>query len=313
MNSFRACGRAAIKSRGYFSCRAVTSRRIHLGTGSGGQMEHRSIRLPIAASLLISLSMLGLTAGTQPLHAADLPVSPPVAVAVHTWSGCYVGVNAGWMGGADRITTRPGPGGSIGPLSGLPPADAALLTNTYSSNQSAGFTGGGQAGCNWQSAGSPLVVGTELDFNGSMLKESTTAAYAPVTLPVTGLDVPGRIEAVTKRLDWYSTVRGRLGLGWDRWLGYVTGGLAVAHIHSSLEIPIGPFSGSKSQTRYGWAAGGGLEYAFANKWTVRLEYLYLDFGTYTYVAPHTIAAGRFWSVDVNAREHVLRAGVNYRF
>ncbi|MPZ39248.1 MAG: outer membrane beta-barrel protein [Rhizobiales bacterium] len=276
-------------------------------------MAHRLIRSAIAASLLLSSGVLGLTAGARTVHAADLPVAPPVVATVHGWAGCYVGVNAGWMGGADRITTRPGPGGSLGPLSGLPPADAALLTSTYSSNQSAGFTGGGQTGCNWQRAGSPLVIGAELDFNGARLRESVTAAYAPVTLPVTGIDIPGRIEVVTKRLDWYSTIRGRLGLGWDRWLAYVTGGLAITHIRSSLDIPVAPFAGSDSRTRYGWTAGGGVEYAFASKWTVRLEYLFLDFGAYTYVAPHTIANARFWSADVDAREHVLRAGLNYRF
>jgi outer membrane immunogenic protein len=281
----------------------------------GESMKHRSNRLPVAAHLLLVLGVLTMMTGTEPLRAADLPAAPavPIATAVHRWTACHVGVNAGWIAGAGRITTRPGPGGSLGPIGGLPPGDAALLTNTYSSNRAAGFTGGGQAGCDWQAAGSPFVIGVELDGNGSTLREATTAAYAAVTLPATATDIPSRTETVTQRLDWYATVRGRLGLAWDRWLGYVTGGLAVGNIQSSLEIPIAPFFGTASQTRYGWTAGAGIEYSLAQQWTVKLEYLYLDFGTFSYAVQHALTDQRFWSVDVSAREHVLRAGVNYRF
>src|SRR5262245_7714759 len=276
-------------------------------------MAKRSMRSRISTSLLAWSGALGLMAGAQPAQAGE-PLHPtPGVTAAYGWTGCYLGANAGWIGGAERIVTRPGPGQSIGPPSGLPPGDAALLTHSYSSQEAAGFTGGGQIGCNWQRAGSAFVFGVEADLNGAGLSESRLAAYPGLLLPDTAINVPAHSETVTKSLDWYSTLRGRAGLSWDRWLGYVTAGLAVGHLESSFEASLGPFAGSDSRTRYGWVAGGGLEYALGKNWSAKVEYLYLDFGTYSYTVPHTVVDNRFSSVDVDAQEHVVRAGLNYRF
>lgn len=269
-------------------------------------------RSPSALGLLVLSGVSALMAAIQPARASD-PASLAGTVVARNWTGCYAGVNAGWIGGADQILTHPGSGASLGPLTGLPAADAALLTNTYRSQDPAGFTGGGQVGCNWQRGGSPFVLGVEADVNGSGLKESRLAAYPGVTLPVTGVNIPARSEVVTTSLDWYSTLRGRLGLSWGRWLGYVTGGLAIAHIESGFELDTGPFAGSDSRTRFGWTGGAGLEYAFHNNWSLKVEYLYLDFGSYSYQVRHLTSDTRFWAVDVEAREHVVRAGLNYKF
>ena len=157
------------------------------------------------------------------------------------------------------------------------------------------------------------MFGIEADLNGAEISDARIAAYPAMTLPVTALNIPAHSEVITKDLDWYSTVRGRVGFSWDRWLGYVSAGLAVAHVDSSFAANTGPFAGSDSRTRYGWAGGAGLEYAFSKNWSAKIEYLYLDFGSYTYTVPHTVIDNRFWSVDVDAREHVVRAGLNHRF
>lgn len=271
----------------------------------------KSIRSLLVAPALMLQSSLTLGAATQPGHAADIPGRTPALVAVHNWTGCTIGANAGWIGGADRLTTYPGP--TVGPPPGLTPAEIALVTHRHASRNSAGFSGGAQAGCNWQDAGSRLVLGVEVDFNAARLKEQSATVYPPTTVNAI-VDIPSHVESVTKKLDWYSTIRGRWGLAHDRWLGYVTGGLAVAHVESSLDwINDGSsiFTGSDSRTRFGWTVGGGIEYALTGQWSARLEYVYVDVGTFTYEVPH-VSVDQSWKVDVRAREHVLRVGLNYR-
>jgi outer membrane immunogenic protein len=272
-------------------------------------MMRKSMRVA-TAGVLSALSASGLAMKADTARAADLPTKPPLTVHGFNWSGCYLGVNAGWIGDAGRIDTYPGP--TFGP--GLTPGEVAIATNRHSSNRSGGFTGGGQAGCNWQRAGSPLALGAEADFSGAWLRQSSLTAY-PVVVVNPGLDIPTHFEDVRKQVDWLSTIRARLGFVQDRWLLYATGGLAVAQIESSLNwINNGSsiFNGSDSRVRVGWTAGGGLEYAFADNWSAKAEYLYLDFGHYSYDVPHT-SVDQAWTMDVRAREHLLRVGLNYRF
>jgi outer membrane immunogenic protein len=100
----------------------------------------------------------------------------------------------------------------------------------------------------------------------------------------------------------------------DRWLVYATGGLAVAHINSSLNLQYatGSYNGSDSRTRAGYTVGGGVEYSFAQNWSAKLEYLYLDFGTYTFISPNSNDPLADWATSVRAREHVVRVGLNYK-
>ena len=63
--------------------------------------------------------------------------------------------------------------------------------------------------------------------------------------------------------------------------------------------------------RSGWTAGGGLEVAFDPRWSVKLEYLYMDLGrrdmawTFTGLPPI--------EESVQAQQNVVRAGLNFRF
>jgi len=110
-----------------------------------------------------------------------------------------------------------------------------------------------------------------------------------------------------------------LGFAADRALFFLTGGLAVAHINSSLTYALAGaatplYLGSDSRTRTGYTVGGGFEYAFTNNLSAKLEYLYLDFGTYTFDSAIIIALPAIaWATDVRAREHVVRVGLNYKF
>ena len=98
-------------------------------------------------------------------------------------------------------------------------------------------------------------------------------------------------------------MRGRVGYAWDRWLPYVTGGVAFGDIEANRT----GFAGN-SDTNAGWTIGAGIEGVIAGNWTAKLEYLYADLGDTTCSAA---ACGTATNVDLSMS--VFRAGVNYRF
>src|SRR5947208_3079498 len=133
--------------------------------------------LLLTASALVAFAAAG-TAG-----AADLPVKAPVMAPVlapaFSWTGCYIGGNAGWIGGGDRYDLSMA-GGFLNPLNVFSiPANSALLNHSYTSNGSSnsGFTGGGQIGCNYQNGS--FVWGVEADINGSSQRDQINASYGP--------------------------------------------------------------------------------------------------------------------------------------
>ena len=78
--------------------------------------------------------------------------------------------------------------------------------------------------------------------------------------------------AVTKN-SWLGTARGRIGYAFGRFLQYITGGGAYGDVKGSL-LGVGDFK----QTKAGWTGGAGVEYAFIDNWSAKLEYLYVDLG-----------------------------------
>ena len=126
-----------------------------------------------------------------------------------------------------------------------------------------GFFGGAQLGYNWQAAGSPWVFGLEADVSFGDIDGTATFT--------TG------VESFKTNTDTLGTVRARLGYAVDRALWYVTGGLAWANHEMTLTAPaFGTVT--SSNTHLGWAIGGGLEWAFADAWTAKIEYLYVGLG-----------------------------------
>ncbi len=146
----------------------------------------------------------------------------------------------------------------------------AGLTNFNTS----GFLGGGTVGFNYQWAA--IVAGLEGDWDYNSINNSIPAA-----------DGGGNFKS-----NWLATARGRLGYAWDRVLLFGTGGAAFA----PASLPGG------STTMDGWTAGAGVEVAVAPNWTVKAEYLYVNF-----LNP-SIAAVKFKDTD-----NVIRAGVNFKF
>jgi outer membrane immunogenic protein len=101
-----------------------------------------------------------------------------------------------------------------------------------------------------------------------------------------------------------ATARGRLGIAADRWLPYVTGGLAVGDIKATV-----PGLNGIDKTNAGWTAGGGLEFALSGNWTAKAEYLYVDLGH----AGCSVDCGLPSGNNVGLTTNVVRGGLNYRF
>jgi outer membrane immunogenic protein len=107
---------------------------------------------------------------------------------------------------------------------------------------------------------------------------------------------------------WISTSRARIGWAWDRALVYITGGLASAKVDATVTFAPGSFT--DTHTLYGWTAGAGVEYAFLNNWSLKVEYLYARFENQAYLftgAPITPRGA------LNLDNHIVRAGLNWKF
>jgi outer membrane immunogenic protein len=191
-----------------------------------------------------------------------------------SWSGCYFGFNVGYATGDVDVSWVANP-------VGYPASGPAVNAAAKGSLSDASPTFGVQAGCNrqWQS----LVFGVEGDFNGLDLSDSRVVA------------VPGGtfVNLQETSIDWLSTLRGRIGIAFDRVLVYGTGGVAWANVrfrdredHATTTL----FGGasfndvSVDKTKSGWVAGGGVEVAL-NQWLLlRGEWLHADLGSITSVS-----------------------------
>jgi outer membrane immunogenic protein len=270
--------------------------------------------------LLAGVAAFGLV-GTS--SAADLAVKAPVAyVPLFTWTGCYLGANGGWIGGGDKYHTEERYGFYDKTKNGYYAAVSSPFS--FSSDESAG-TVGGQFGCQFQTGS--WVIGSEWDWNWTGLKEDTAlSSLDPFEESYFQVD-----QATHKQFTWFSTARARLGFAWDRVMIYATGGLAYASYDAYTQVDWDvnrdyedlPFyyRGGYHENRFGYAVGGGLEWAFANNWTAKAEFLYLDFGSFDFKSPVdrltsdelTDFTYDAWHTRVDAKEYVARIGINYLF
>ena len=177
-----------------------------------------------------------------------------------------------------------------------------------------GFLGGVQAGYNYQ-WDSNLLVGIEADIQGSTIDGRVSATITDATGMVFG---PGTINAdAGTRLDWFGTLRGRVGYVQDQFVVYATGGLAFGSATSSVFAgldPNPPFIDESETTdgRIGWTVGAGLEYALMENITFKTEYLYTDLGTDNLISAD-LGGGVTATLDSTVAFHSVRAGLNFQF
>jgi outer membrane immunogenic protein len=300
--------------------------------------------------LLSTVALMGLTAGAM---AADLPMraAPPApiaaAVPVFTWTGFYVGVNAGYafsnndVGGGTLVT----PDGAGGTFAVTPVGGGSFNRDR---DDDGGFTGGGQVGYNMQFG--MFVTGIEADIQfvdlgdgrGGGIRTANTVGGATDfgIAPVVGTS-GGNVAFFDRRqrMDFFGTVRGRLGIAFDRALIYATGGLAWTSLDDDNNtVPgVGFFAGApavattrreraldiansarRDSDDIGWTVGGGVEYAFTNSISAKIEGLYVNIGendrsNIVGVTNRGREIRRTGGRDESGEFGVVRAGLNFRF
>jgi outer membrane immunogenic protein len=265
------------------------------------------------------ISLLCLTA--VPALAADLPLKAPAPAqlaSAYTWSGFYVGVNAGAVWGrSDQAST---PNAELA-VPGQIPVTLSFLVPSLRGTRDFDVkpTGGGQIGYNTQI--NQFVLGLEADINYVGLRNNF--AITVPTSPVSSFEA-----AQSTSIDWLATFRGRAGLAFNNVLFYGTGGAAVgrARFDSAITVHTGAGFGdgflnvSASETRTGWVAGGGAEYGLG-RWSFRLEYLHVDLGSFTasapFTGPYAVAPppciNCFLNTNISLKADLVRLGANYRF
>jgi len=211
------------------------------------------------------------TAG--PAEAADLgsPRLPPPAP-IYIWTGYYIGGEIGGGFGTSRKDFSQG-----------------TTTNDFTMN---GVVGELAAGYNHQFGS--IVVGLEGDISASGIKGTT--------------DCPNQLFTCGTQNHWLTTGRVRFGYSLDRFMLYVTGGVAGGDVRV--------FSGLKStggggvdftRTEAGWTVGAGLEAALYSNWTIKAEYLYVQLNDAN--VPSNIGT----PTTTKFVENIGRVGLNYKF
>lgn len=221
--------------------------------------------------LLASAATSLLTIGA-PALAADWPVAPPPAayIPVFTWTSCYAGGHVGGRSARKEITD---PVQLVQDrLLGFP----ATVGVTTVELLPTGYLIGGQFGCDYQAVGANWVIGFEGAVSGANIWNQRVVA-----LP---LGDPGDQALVTARTDFIASGTVRLGYASDRLLLYVKGGAAgasekysITGVFQAITNPT-PFNFQGLDLRIGWTAGGGIEWAIWENWSVKIEYDFYDFG-----------------------------------
>ncbi|MFL5184480.1 MAG: outer membrane protein [Microvirga sp.] len=232
--------------------------------------------------LLSSVALLGLATGAL---AADLPsrsAPAPIiaAVPVFTWTGFYVGaqIGYGWNANDNDIVL---------------PSGFVVQSGDFGDSGD-GFLAGVHAGYNVQ-LGS-FVVGVEGDVEGVFGDDNDDVVIiGPGGAVFTNYGFAGNA------LDWQGSIRARAGFAFDRALIYATGGFAFAGVSDGFGIL------GNDDTLSGWTLGAGIEYAFTNNLTTRLEYRYTSYEG---------GDNFFDNVSLGSNDiefHTVRAGISYKF
>ncbi len=233
---------------------------------------------------------------TVPAFAADLPsekgppaYAPPPPPPVFSWTGIYIGGQVGYDWGTAHYFDET----FAVPLTGL---------------SQSGVIGGGHIGADYElgslgnflpglggflpGSGGGIVIGIEGDVNGASTRDST---FDPVS---------GSFYSLRENEDF--SIRGRLGIAFDRVLIYGTGGGAYGNFHTSYND-----TDFFNTGHFGWTAGGGIEYAIDDNWSVRAEYRYTDYGHFTDSTVTSIGIGD--TISHHIRDNRVQAGFSYKF
>ncbi len=234
--------------------------------------------------------------------AEPTPTPPPPP---YNWSGVYLGGQIGYAWGTDNVSWT-GTDYNLNPAAG-----------SFGEGQQ-GVIGGARVGYNFQ-PNSWFVAGIEASVDGTSLSKNVTtpvADFAGVTFGSLAASSNAAVQG---------SIRGRLGIAWDRLLIFGTGGAAVTSFNSTYADTSGFFTGvpgtneTLSYTRAGFTFGGGIEYAITDNWSVQAEYRHSNFGhisDYPFTNPQAAAGlppGGYFVAQHYLTEDQVQLGFAYRF
>jgi outer membrane immunogenic protein len=280
--------------------------------------------------IALAAGAIGLVASVA--SAADLPrkapaYQPPPPPPPFNWTGFYVGgfFGAGWV--------RNDVDASINTFffDGDP---LASFTGPGSNSTGVGPLGGVTVGWNWQMPNSPIVLGIEGDFAWADLKGSSDRQgsfdqiFCCYVLNSTTASL--RTQFTVRDI---ATITGRFGLisgPQDRYMWYVKGGgaWAKANVNSVANARNVIFccdeeslhgSLNDNFNKWGWTVGTGLEFALWDRWSAKVEYDFMSFGTRNFNS-HSDTGGECdvlcsadFSASLKEQIHVVKVGLNYRW
>jgi outer membrane immunogenic protein len=260
------------------------------------------MRKLLLAGTAVAVVMAAGSAGAADMARPVYKAAPP-PIPVFSWTGWYVGVHVGGAWGtkewSDPTFAVTGPIIILGP----PTIDATF--QNYGVN---GFLGGVQIGYNLQSG--PWVWGVEAQASWAGIRGSDRFFFGKNTTVKTNVDALGSFAL-------------RFGGTIDRAMLYVKGGLAWAYEKHKISFPASPgidgfaaFSVEDKHWRWGGMLGAGVEFAFTNSISGKLEYNYMDFGTRTYsftFDPPGLATSETIDMKIRQNIHLVKVGLNFRW
>ena len=230
--------------------------------------------------------------GSTAALAADLGArtytkAAPIVASTFNWSGFYMGADAGYAFG--------------GSSSGVAIDIAGLLPLSYDANLKGGL-GGGFVGYNYQMQ--QFVIGVEADWQAASLRGTT----GPGFVTNDGGTVFGPYVETSKVKD-YGSLRGRLGVAFDRLFVFGTAGWAWGSFSTTYSSQGVPFFTNDHRAMDGWSVGAGLEYALLNNFVGRIEYRHTDLGKATFLDSSINSAEQGNNVKLDD----IRVGLAYKF
>jgi outer membrane immunogenic protein len=246
------------------------------------------------AITLFATTAIGLCLGVSAGFAADLPMkAPPVAAAPFSWTGCYIGLQAGGGAQTDGLAQN---------------SDFEFDTFGGNGANGLGAIAGGQAGCNYQTG--LLVVGIEGDGVWSSIQNTS------------GFNIPGvDNEGLTLRTrnNWDADVALRVGAAFDRLLIYGKGGVSWGGFNfretfTEGGTPVEILNGDRVLP--GLLIGVGMEYAFFPNWTAKIEYNVIFYEQQNITFSETfegVTTPNIFGENFGATKQIIKVGVNYKF
>jgi outer membrane immunogenic protein len=257
------------------------------------------IRRIFVAAAFVSLSQAALAADLLN-YTATAPIRP---MAAFTWTGLHLGVSGGYGFNADDPSYS---------YVNVPSFIVPLLPKQANLNADGGLVGG-TVGLDRQFG--QWVLGVEGDISWTDFGENAVRNNPPGG----SFGLPPLRFATDYQMDWLSTIRGRAGFAFDRWMLYGTGGFAFANVSLESTVTVGApaqgrLFGSDDKTKTGWTAGGGGAFALTDHISLKAEALYYDLGNISVHATNPDdpqGSELITKQDINGT--IVRGGIDYRF